>query len=1033
VKAFVLVLLRYRALMLVALGAWLVAGVYALLQLDIEAYPDPSPPLVEFITQNPSWSAEEMERQVTVPIETALFGMPGLEYTRSISLFGLSDVKLYFDYGTDYFKDRQEALDRIQFVSLPGNLTPQLSPWSVVGEIYRYRLDGPGHSLNELKAVQDWYVRREIKQVPGIIDVITFGGTTRQYQAEIDPQKLLAYRVTLPQVLSAVSASNANVGGNYLTLGSQSVNVRGVGLLQTLDDMQDVIIAEHNGVPVFLKDVAAVHEGFQPRLGRVGMDGDSDVVEGIVQLQRGEQSLPALRRLRPRVAALNRGRLPSGMQVHTVYDRTDLIGVTTHTIEHLVVLGLVLVTALLFVFLGDVSVSMITALTIPLSILFAFGLMVATGNAANLISIGAIDFGILVDAAVVVVENIHRRLTEGAAGQPAFHVIAEATAEAAQPVLFSTLVILVAFLPLFTMRGVPGKIFAPMSLTYGFALSGALLFAVLFAPVLASWLGQEGASNPGRTWVADWFSASYARLLPEILSRRGVVLWSAGGALAVTLLLVRAVGGEFMPKLEEGNLWVRATLPVDISFEASSQLANQIREILRGFPVVTHVISQMGRPDDGTDVTTFNNIEFFVELEAQTAWPHGLSKPLLIQQMEARLARFPGVTFGFSQNIEDNVEEAMSGIKGENSLKLSGDDIDVLATTAREMRDVLAQVRGIQDLAVFQETGQPQLVVSIDRQASARYGLAAADVDAAVEAAVGGQATTQVLQGDRRFDFTVRYGAPYRTTPEAIRNILLPTPAGGRVPLGQVAQVELKQGAFMIYRENGQRYIPIKFSVRGRDLATTMQDAEARLRARIHLPAGYYYEWAGEYENLQREERRLAVVIPVSLLIILGLLYTLFASWRDALMVLAILPFGAIGGVLSLLLTGTPFSISAAVGFTSALGVGTLGGCVFLSGIRRVERSAASALGQGSPAMPTREAIRHGAMLELRPVLMACLAAGLGLLPAAVSNGIGVQAQRPLARVVVGAMITTALAILVLVPIFASLGHGEPRVTGTPP
>ena len=1032
-KAFVLVLLRYRALMLVALGAWLVAGVYALLQLDIEAYPDPSPPLVEFITQNPSWSAEEMERQVTVPIETALFGMPGLEYTRSISLFGLSDVKLYFDYGTDYFKDRQEALDRIQFVSLPGNLTPQLSPWSVVGEIYRYRLDGPGHSLNELKAVQDWYVRREIKQVPGIIDVITFGGTTRQYQAEIDPQKLLAYRVTLPQVLSAVSASNANVGGNYLTLGSQSVNVRGVGLLQTLDDMQDVIIAEHNGVPVFLKDVAAVHEGFQPRLGRVGMDDDSDIVEGIVQLQRGEQSLPALRRLRPRVAALNRGRLPSGMQVHTVYDRTDLIGVTTHTIEHLVVLGLVLVTALLFVFLGDVSVSMITALTIPLSILFAFGLMVATGNAANLISIGAIDFGILVDAAVVVVENIHRRLTEGAAGQPAFHVIAEATAEAAQPVLFSTLVILVAFLPLFTMRGVPGKIFAPMSLTYGFALSGALLFAVLFAPVLASWLGQTGASNPGRTWVADWFSASYARLLPEILSRRGVVLWSAGGALAVTLLLVRAVGGEFMPKLEEGNLWVRATLPVDISFEASSQLANQIREILRGFPVVTHVISQMGRPDDGTDVTTFNNIEFFVELEAQTAWPHGLSKPLLIQQMEARLARFPGVTFGFSQNIEDNVEEAMSGIKGENSLKLSGDDVDVLATTAREMRDVLAQVRGIQDLAVFQETGQPQLVVSIDRQASARYGLAAADVDAAVEAAVGGQATTQVLQGDRRFDFTVRYGAPYRTTPEAIRNILLPTPAGGRVPLGQVAQVELKQGAFMIYRENGQRYIPIKFSVRGRDLATTMQDAEARLRARIHLPAGYYYEWAGEYENLQREERRLAVVIPVSLLIILGLLYTLFASWRDALMVLAILPFGAIGGVLSLLLTGTPFSISAAVGFTSALGVGTLGGCVFLSGIRRVERSAASALGQGSPAMPTREAIRHGAMLELRPVLMACLAAGLGLLPAAVSNGIGVQAQRPLARVVVGAMITTALAILVLVPIFASLGHGEPRVTGTPP
>ena len=1030
-KSLVLTLLHYRALMLVALGAWLVTGLYALVRLDIEAYPDPSPPLVEFITQNPSWSAEEMERQVTVPIETALFGMPGLEYTRSISLFGLSDVKLYFDYGTDYFRDRQEALDRMQFVSLPNNLSPQLSPWSTVGEIYRYRLEGPGYALNELKAVQDWYVRREIKQVPGIIDVTTFGGTTRQYQAEIDPQRLLDHRVTLPQVLNAVSGSNANVGGNYVTLGSQSVNVRGVGLLQTLDDMRDVIVAERNGVPVFLKDVAAVHEGFQPRLGRAGIDGDSDVVEGIVLLQRGEQSLPALRLLRSRVAELNRGRLPPGMRVQTIYDRTDLIRVTTATVEHLVVLGLVLVTALLFVFLGDVPTALLTALTIPASILFAFGLLVATGNSANLISIGAIDFGILVDAAVVVVENIHRRRTEETTRQPAVQVIAEATAEAAQPVLFSTLVILVAFLPLFTMRGVPGKIFAPMSLTYGFALSGALLFAVLFAPVLATWLGDPGPdSSSGQTRVAKWFYATYARLLPEVLYRRRAVLGISGAALAVTLLLLRAVGGEFMPKLEEGNLWVRATLPVDISFEASSQLADQIRRTLRGFPVVTRVISQMGRPDDGTDVTTFNNIEFFVQLKPESAWPHGLSKPLLIRQMDAGVARFPGVSFGFSQNIEDNVEEAMSGVKGENSLKLSGEDIDVLAAKAREIRDVMAQVRGIQDLAVFQETGQPQLLVSIDREASARYGLAAADVDAAVQAAVGGQAATQVLQGDRRFDFIVRYSAPYRTSPEAIRNILLATPDGSRIPLGQVARVELTQGAFMIYRENGRRYIPIKFSVRGRDLAATIQDAEARLQTAIHLPGGYYYEWAGEYESLRREERRLAVVIPISLLIILGLLYTLFTSWRDALVVLGVLPFGAIGGVLSLLVTGTPFSISAAVGFTSALGVGTLGGCVFLSGIRRVERYAPSALGEWSPSARTLEAIQQGALVEMRPILMACLAAGLGLLPAAVSTGIGVQAQRPLARVVVGAMITTALAILVLIPIFASFGHGR-RATQT--
>ena len=1028
-KSLVLALLRYRALMVVALGAWLVTGFYAFLRLDIEAYPDPSPPLVEFITQNPSWSAEEMERQVTVPIETALFGIPGLEYTRSISLFGLSDVKLYFDYGTDYFRDRQEALDRMQFVSLPSNLTPQLSPWSPVGEIYRYRLDGPGYSLNELKAVQDWYVRREVKQVAGIIDVTTFGGTTRQYQAEIDPQKLLAYHVTLPQLLAAVSASNANVGGNYLTLGSQSVNVRGVGLLQTLDDMQQVIVAERNGVPVFLKDLAAVHEGFQPRLGRAGMDGDSDIVEGIVLLQRGEQSLPALRLLRPRIQALNSRRLPPGMRIHPIYDRTDLIHVTTRTVLHLVLLGLALVTGLLLVFLGDVSTSLITALTIPVAIVFAFGLMVVTGNSANLISIGAIDFGILVDASVVVVENIYRRLTRRTAAEPVFEVIAEATAEAAKPVLFSTLVILVAFLPLFTMHGVPGKIFAPMSITYGFALTGALLFALVFAPVLASWTGGTVGSRPPHTPVVTWLYGTYARLLPEVLYRRWAVLATATGALVITLFLLRLTGGEFMPKLEEGNLWVRATLPVDISFEASSRLAEDVRQTLRSFPVVTHVVSQLGRPDDGTDVTTFNNIEFLVQLEPAGDWPRGLTKPKLVQQMDSRLSRFPGVTFGFSQNIEDNVEEAMSGVKGENSLKLSGDDIEVLAQKAAEIRDVMARVPGVRDLAVLQETGQPQLLVSIDRPASARYGLAAADVNAAVQAAVGGQATTQVLQGDRRFDFTVRYTEPYRANPEAIRNILLPTPEGGRVPLGQVAHVELKPGAFMIYRENGQRYIPLKFSVRGRDLAATIEDAQARLQRLIHLPAGYYYEWAGEYESLQQEERRLAVVIPVSLLVILGLLYTLFNSWRDALMVLGVLPFGAIGGVLSLLVTGTPFSISAAVGFASALGVGTLGGCVFLSGIRRVERTAPRALGEWSPAARALEAVQQGALLELRPILMACLAAGLGLLPAAISTGIGAQAQRPLARVVVGAMITTALAILVLIPIFATFEHGTSDAT----
>ncbi len=1006
-RALVRTLLRYRMLMMLLLAGWLVAGVYFFLRLDIEAYPDPSPPLVEFITQNPTWSAEEMERQVTIPVETALFGTPYLDTVRSISLFGLSDVKLYFDYDSSYFRDRQEALNRVQLLTLPANLTPQLSPWSPVGEIYRYELVGPDYSLNELKAAQDWFVRREIKQVPGIIDVTTFGGTTRQYQAEVDPRKLLEYHVTLPQVVSAVAASNANAGGNYLTLGAQSVNVRGLGLLRNLDEMRQVLVTERQGVPVYLGDVADVHEGYQPRLGRVGVDHDNDAVEGIVLLERGQQSLPALAALHQKIAALNGGLLPRGMHVRTLYDRTELIGVTTHTVRHLVLAGLIFVTLLLLVFLGDWRLALLTALTIPASLLFAFGLMVLTGNSANLISIGAIDFGILVDTAVIVLETIHRELHAEGETRPALEVIAGATAQSSRPVLFSTLVILVAFIPLFTMKGVPGRIFAPMSLTYGFALTGALIFSLLFAPVLASLVRPR--AGVGDTPPVRWERRIYARALGWTMEHHVVVLGIAGAALLGTALLLPHLGGEFMPKLEEGNLWVRATLPQDTSFEFASRTADEIRRDLSGFPEVAHVVSQMGRPDDGTDVTTFNNIEFFVPLKPREVWPRGETKDDLIRRMNARLSHFPGVVFNFSQNIEDNVEEAMSGVKGENSLKLFGDDIDVLARKAAEIRDVMAQVRGVADLAVFQETGQPDLVVEIDRVACGRYGLAAADVNAAVQAAIGGQAVTQILQGDRRFDVVVRYPSPFRATPDAIRNILLPTPDGSNVPLGQVAQVALRQGAFMIYREGGRRFIPIKFSIRGRDLASTMGELEQRLR-KIELPEGYHYEWAGEYESLQREQRRLAVVIPISLLMILGLLYALFNSWSDALLVAATLPFGAIGGVLSLLLTGTPFSISAAVGFTSALGVATLGGCVFLSGIQPGEEESRG----------WRETIRRGALVEMRPVTMACLAAGLGLLPAAISTGIGAQAQQPLARVVVGAMITTLPAILFLLPALES-------------
>jgi len=1011
-KALIATILRYRVIALIAMAAWLAAGVWAVMRLDIEAYPDPSPPLVDVITQNPAWSAEEMEQQVTVPIETTLNGIPHLEYVRSTSLFGLSDVKLYFDFDSDYYADRQEVLNRLQTVTLPQGLQAQLSPWSAVGEIYRYQLKGANYSLNELKATQDWFVVRELKQVPGIIDDSTFGGTTRQYQAEVDPNKLLQYNVTLPQAIAAISSSNQNAGGNYLEIGDQNVNVRGVGLLQGAKEMGAVLIAEHNGVPVYLRDVADVREGFQPPLGRVGRDDQNDIVKGTVLLQRGEQSLPALKALKQKIKALNSGLLPKGMTIDTIYDRTALIDTTTETVWHVILTGLTLVTLLLLVFLGDIPLAMVTALTIPFAILFAFGMMSSTGRSANLISIGAIDFGIIVDSAIIVLENIYRRMHEAENEEQRNLLIAESASEAAKPVLFSTLIILVAFIPLFTMQGVPGRIFQPMSLTYTYALTGALLFALLFAPVLASFRKTVHSGHSTDPRFIHWLKRHYERILIRVVRHRNIVLAGSVVLLIGALACFVAVGSEFMPSLEEGNLWIRAELPQDVSLDYSAAIADQMRHIIGSFPEVYQVVSQTGRPDDGTDTTTFNNIEFEADLKPQSKWTTVHSKDELIDQMNRRLSKYPGISLNFSQNIQDNVEEAMSGVKGENSLKLFGDDIEVLATTAKRIMDVMDKVPGITDLAVFKETGQPNLIVSIDRAAAGRYGLMASDINTAVQAAIGGSAVTQILEGDRRFDFVIRYQPQYRQNVDEMKNILLPTADGDRVPLGQVASIGFREGAFMVYRENGRRYIPIKFSVRGRDLAGTIADVQARLEHSLILPEGYHYEWAGEYESLQKEQRRLAIIIPITVGMILGLLYVSFNSLRDALAVMSVLPFGIAGGVLSLLISGTPFSISAAVGFASVIGVATLGGLVFVAGIRRAE----------AHEHGVQHSIIRASVGEVRAVLMACLAAGLGLLPAALSHGIGVQAQQPLARVVVGGMVTTTFAILIIVPVIATLG-----------
>lgn len=1009
-QALTRALLQYRTIVLILFLVALAVGGYAFAQLDIEAYPDPSPPMVEFITQNPAWSAEEMEQQVTIPLEAALNGTPKLTEIRSISIFGLSDVKLYFDFNTEYFVDRQEALNRLQTVSLPNNLQPQLSPESPVGEIYRYQLIGPGYSLNELKAEQDWFLVRQIKQVPGIIDVATFGGTTRQYQAEIDPNRLLSLGVTTTQVVNAIQNSNANAGGNYLTLGTQSVNVRGIGLLKSLTDMNNIVVAERNGTPILLRDVATVKEGHLPRLGKVGFNENSDIVEGIVLLQKGEQSLPALSALRKKIDALNSGNLlPHGMQIKTIYNRSKLVNRTTETVQHIVLMGMALVTIVLFVTLGDLRITTIAALTIPFAVLFAFSLMVVRGSSANLISIGAIDFGILVDASIIILENVFRKLGRRRQGETLTDVIVAGVRDGSRPVIFSTLIILVSFIPLFTMQGVPGKIFAPMSEAYGFALIGALLYAFLFAPVLCYLSSPKGVSSQ-ETWRIRHAHRLYERTLNFAL-RRAVLVWIvalvllAGAGFAFT-----RIGGEFMPALEEGNLWIRATMQQDMAFPQSAEMADQIRSILRSFPEITQCLSQMGRPDDGTDVSTFNNIEFLAELKPADEWRpeyHG-KKEELIAAIQKKFAAYPGIDFNFSQNIQDNVEEAMSGVKGENSLKLFGDDFDTLTNTAGRIYQIMTKVKGVTDVGVFDVGGQPSLLISIDRGQAARYGIAAADINNAVQAAVGGAAITQIIEGERRFDFALRYNAQFRDTPEAIRKILLPTPDGNQVPLGSVADISLHNGAFMIYREGGRRYIPIKFSVRGRDLKSTIEELKEDLGRQIKLPAGYEYTWAGEYDSLQKELRRLAFIVPISLGIVLLLLYLLFQSFRDALIVLATLPFGAIGGILTLMLTGTSFSISAAVGFTSLLGLNTLGTVVFLTGLRHQQHDHGRERG-----------VFLGALDEMRPIVMACMAAGLGLLPAAVASGIGSQTQKPLARVVVGGTVTTLFAILFLVPLMA--------------
>jgi cobalt-zinc-cadmium resistance protein CzcA len=950
-------------------------------------------------------------------------------------LYGLSLVRVQFSYDTDYQFALQQTLNRLGALPpLPNSVQPVISPESAVGEIYRYELVGPpGFSLTDLKTLQDWVLERRFKTVPGVIDVVGWGGLTKEYHVEVDLRRLQGYGITLPQVITAISNSNVNVGARTLDIGEQAANVRGIGLIRHVDDIGNVVLTQSGGTQVFLRDVAKAEIGHTPRLGIAGRDADADVVEGIVLMRKGEKTLPVITRVEEEAARINRGGvLPPGVRLVPFYDRRDLIEVTTRTVLHNVIFGIALVFLIQWVFLGNLRSAIVVAATIPFALFFSVIILVARGDSANLLSVGAIDFGIIVDSTVIMVENLFRHLCEGGRSIPAaleheaglgislrgkLRTILFSAIEVDRAIFFSAAITIAAFIPLFTMQGVEGQIFAPMAKTYGYALLGALIATFTVSPVLSSFLLPEHLEER-ETLIVRHLRRAYVWTLHHAMRRRVIPLAIGGGLLVATALVIPRLGTEFLPKLEEGNLWIRATLPPTISLDAGQRYVARLREILRTVPEVVTVVSQHGRPDDGTDPTGFYNVEFFAPLKPLGTWRRGMTKEALVEALQRRFdTELVGVDFNFSQTIQDNVEEAVSGVKGENSVKLFGPDLEVLQRRGDEIKAQLNTVRGIQDLAVYAELGQPNLLIEVDRARSARYGLAPGDVNAVVEAAIGGKSATEVFEGERHFPLVVRLAAEHRRDVEAIKNVPVAVPGAGAgpttyVPLADLADLRMTSGASYIYRENNARYLPVKFSVRGRDLGGTVAEAQAKVERNVRLPDGYHTEWSGEFGELQEAQRRLAFIVPLSLLLIVVLLYSMFSSLRDSLLALAGIPFAISGGLLALYLTGMNFSISAAVGFVSLFGVSVMDGILMLTYYHQLR-------GQGD--LSREAALMRAAEVRMRPRFMTALSAFIGLLPAAVSTGIGSQVQRPLAVVIVGGMLLVPLLISWMFPVLLSV------------
>jgi cobalt-zinc-cadmium resistance protein CzcA len=1028
--------LSRRPLVLIGFAAFIAIGAAAFYSMNIEAYPDPAPPIIEIIAQYPGQSPEEVERYVTIPLEIAVSSTPGLTYIRSNTVFALGFIRLQFEYGRDYYFVRQQVINRLKDATLPTVVQPVISPAGGISEILRYQLKGPPNvDLIQLKTLQDWVVERKLRVVPGVADVSVLGGKNKEYQAEIDLNRMRAVGLTLPQIITAIANSNANVGGRTIAVGEQSVNVRGVGVLTSVKDMDNIVLTQQNGLPVLLSDVARNQIGFTPRLGIAGRDDQSDILFGIVLMQKLERTMDVVTRVRAAIERINNdGSLPPGVKIDPFYDRGDLVAITVRTVTHNMLFGIALIFLIQWIFLGNLRCALIVSATIPVALFVAVIITVIRGDSANLLSVGAIDLGIIVDGTVIMVENVFRHLAHRVRHELAdreskltgkLRRILSAAVEVDKAIFFSVTITIAAFLPLFTMQGVEGQIFGPMARTYAYALLGAVIATFTVTPVMSSVLLPDEVSEV-ETFLVRHVRAVYQRLLVLAVRNARLAAMVAATFLAICGSLGLQLGTEFLPKIEEGNLWIRGLLPPTITLDAGRETVDKIRKVIASYPPVRTVVSEQGRGEDATDPDGSFVAEFFVPLKPFEEWPAGLDKPKLVRDMAARLAsEFVGIDLNFSQYIQDNIEEAVSGVKGENSVKIFGRDLTELERLSKAVLNELARVPGIKDPGAFHLLGQPNLVIQVDRAKAARYGISVGDINTVVQAAIGGQEVTRAYEGERNFALTVRLAERYRNNIDAIRTVPVALPNSDPkspptyMALGDVADVRLETGAAYIYRQNNERFVPIKYSVRGRDLGSTVTEAQERVAKNIPLPQGYRMEWSGEFGALQEAKKRLAIIVPLSLLLILGLLYSLFNSVRHSLIALSGIPFAVAGGILGLYAAGLNASVSAAVGFISLFGVAAMDGILLVSYIRRdIEEG-----------MGTETAIIRAGEARMRQVFMTGFSACIGLVPAAISTGIGSQVQQPLACVIVGGMMLSPICSLLVIPTVARLVM--PTVEGT--